>query len=81
MGWLEKLSETEQRKRRARLLYDFEVECRDGAVAGGGARPTSVASNPLNDRAGASFGASRPFSCIVPGRKNGTFSVTSADAD
>ena len=26
MGWFGKLSETEQRK--ARLLYDFEVECR-----------------------------------------------------
>ena len=28
MGWFGKLSETEQRKRKARLLYDFEVECR-----------------------------------------------------
>jgi hypothetical protein len=28
MGWFGKLSETEQRKRNARLLYDFEVECR-----------------------------------------------------
>src|SRR5918994_5870101 len=28
MGWFEKPSETEQRKRKARLLYDFEVECR-----------------------------------------------------
>jgi hypothetical protein len=28
MGWFGKLTETEQRKRKARLLYDFEVECR-----------------------------------------------------
>jgi hypothetical protein len=28
MGWFEKRSETEQRKGNARLLYDFEVECR-----------------------------------------------------
>jgi len=28
MGWFGKLSATERRKRNARLLYDFEVECR-----------------------------------------------------
>jgi hypothetical protein len=28
IGWFGKLSEAEQRKRNARLLYDFEVECR-----------------------------------------------------
>jgi hypothetical protein len=28
MGWFGKLSEAEQRKRNAQLLYDFEVECR-----------------------------------------------------
>ena len=28
MGWFGKLSATEQRNRNARLLYDFEVECR-----------------------------------------------------
>jgi hypothetical protein len=27
MGWFGKRSKTEQRKRKARLLYDFEVEC------------------------------------------------------
>jgi hypothetical protein len=29
MGWFGKRSETEQRTRKARLLYDFEVECRE----------------------------------------------------
>jgi hypothetical protein len=29
MGWFGKLSETEHRKRKARLLYDFEMECRE----------------------------------------------------
>jgi hypothetical protein len=29
MGWFGKLPKTEQRKRKARLLYDFEVECRN----------------------------------------------------
>jgi hypothetical protein len=29
MGWFGKLSETEQRKRNALLLYDFEVKCRE----------------------------------------------------
>jgi hypothetical protein len=28
MGWFGKRSKTEQRKRNARLIYDFEVECR-----------------------------------------------------
>jgi hypothetical protein len=28
MGWFGKRSETEQRRMNARLLYDFEVECR-----------------------------------------------------
>jgi hypothetical protein len=28
MGWFGKRSETEQRKRKARLLYEFETECR-----------------------------------------------------
>jgi hypothetical protein len=28
VGWFGKRSETEQRKRKARFLYDFETECR-----------------------------------------------------
>jgi len=28
MGWFKKRSETEKRRMNARLLYDFEVECR-----------------------------------------------------
>jgi hypothetical protein len=34
MGWFGKRSETEQRKRKARLLYDFEVECREQGWGG-----------------------------------------------
>ena len=29
MGWFGKRCEAEKRKRNARLLYDFEVECRE----------------------------------------------------
>jgi hypothetical protein len=29
MGWFGKFSEAEQRTKKARLLYDFEVECRE----------------------------------------------------
>jgi hypothetical protein len=29
MGWFGKFSESEQRERNARLLYYFEVECRE----------------------------------------------------
>jgi len=29
MGWFGRHSDTEQRKRNARLLYDFEMECRE----------------------------------------------------
>ena len=28
MGWFDKRRESEQRKRKARFLYDFEIECR-----------------------------------------------------
>jgi hypothetical protein len=29
MGWFGRPSETERRKRKARLRYDFEIECRE----------------------------------------------------